>query len=282
MQKIGIVGTGIMSSGMASHFLKAGYEVYIWNRTASKTQALQDQGAQLLESPKAVTEASDVIFEVTATDKSSRSVWQGEDGILAGATAKKTLITSATLTAQWTDEIAVICEEKGFSFFDMPLTGGRVAAESGTLTLLIGGDRTKLEELRPTLSAISAKIFHFGKAGSGMRYKLILNTLQATHLVAFGESMQLAKSQNLDIKKVSEALIDRPGGAITSIAAAAYPLQDVPLSFSIDWITKDLEYARKMAEHLEVPLLDEVLAAYQAVRDAGLGGKDWTTVNRQL
>lgn len=280
MKKIGIVGTGIMSSGMTTHFLKAGHEVFIWNRTTSKTQDLQDLGAKLLDTPKSVAEQSDIVFEVTANDESSQSVWQGDDGILAGADESKTLITSATLTAEWTDTLSTLCSEKNITFFDMPLTGGRPAAESGNLTLLVGGDEAKLEELKPTLAAISAKIFYFGKAGSGMRYKLILNVLQATHIVAFGESMKLAQSQGLDIQQVSHALVDRPGGVLTTIAATAYPLNDIPLTFSVDWITKDLEYARQMGSDLKLPLLDDVLMAYQALQDAGFGDKDWAYINK--
>ena len=279
---IGIVGTGIMSSGMASHFLKAGHKVYIWNRTVSKTNELQQRGAKLLDSPKEVASRSDIVFEITANDESSQAVWEGMEGILAGATSGKILITSATLTTDWTDRLAAQCTEKGFTFFDMPLTGGRAAAETGSLTMLVGGDKTALENLKPTLDAISNKIFYFGKAGSGMRYKLILNVLQATHIVAFGESMKLAQSQGLDDHKVSEALIDRPGGVITGLAAAAYFKDEIPLTFSIDWITKDLEYARRMAGNLKVPLLDDVLSAYKAVQTAGYGSQDWAFVNKNI
>lgn len=277
--KIGIIGTGIMSSGMAKHFLKAGYKVYIWNRTASKTIGLQKLGAKLLDTPKAVTTQSDIVFEVTANDESSQSVWQGENGILSGADESKILITSATLTTQWTDTLNKLCSDIDTTFFDIPLTGGRVAAESGNLTLLVGGDEVKLEKLKPTLEAIGSKIIYFGKAGSAMRYKLILNALQATHIVAFGESMKLAKNQGLNIKKVGTALVDRPGGVITNIAHEAYQKDEIPLTFSIDWITKDLEYARQMSGNLYVPLLDDVLEAYQKVREAGFGSEDWTYVN---
>jgi 3-hydroxyisobutyrate dehydrogenase len=273
---IGIVGTGIMGSGMVVNYLKGGHTVNIWNRTAEKTTGLQAAGAKLLSTPKAVVAASDIIFEVTANDESSQSVWQRGDGILAGADPNKILITSATLSADWIDQLAALCAEKSFTFFDMPLTGGRAAAEGGTLTLLVGGDESKLENLKGNLAAISSKIFHFGQAGSGMRYKLILNYLQAAHIVAFGEALKLAKTQGLDITKVGEALVDRPGGVATSIAWQAYRQADPPLTFSVDWITKDLGYAKHMAQKLELPLLDDILAAYLKAQKQGLGDKDWT------
>lgn len=275
MKTIGIVGTGIMASGIAQNYLKAGYTVYIWNRTAQKTVALQSAGAKLLASPKAVAEQADIIFEVTATDESSQSVWQGESGILAGANQNSILITSATLTANWTDELAAICQTQGKTFFDMPLTGGRVAAESGSLSLLVGGDKSALDELKPELTPISGKIFYFGKAGSGMRYKLSLNVLQAIHLIGFAEVMQLASRQGLQAAAVGPALVDRPGGVMTNIGWSAYQQSAIPLTFSVDWVTKDLSYAKQMAGTASVPLLDTVLEAYRSLQTAGFGAEDF-------
>lgn len=275
MKTIGIVGTGIMASGMAQNYLKAGYSVYIWNRTKQKTVDLQSAGAKLLSSPRAVAEQADIVFEVTATDESSQSVWQGESGILAGADKSSILITSATLTADWTDTLAAICEKQGKTFFDMPLTGGRVAAEGGNLTLLVGGNESKLHELKPALAPISSKAFYFGKAGSGMRYKLSLNVLQAIHLIGFAEVMQLASQQGLQPDAVGPALVDRPGGVMTTIGWNAYQQSAIPLTFSVDWVTKDLGYAKKMAGTAPVPLLDTVLEAYRSLQTAGYGAEDF-------
>lgn len=275
MKTIGIVGTGIMASGMALNYLQAEYKVVVWNRTKAHAEPLLAKGADWAQTPRAVAEQADIVFEVTATDESSQSVWHGTAGILAGANQNSVLITSATLTANWTDKLAAICEEQGKTFFDMPLTGGRVAAESGSLTLLVGGDESKLNKLKPELSPISSKVFYFGKAGSGMRYKLCLNVLQAIHLIGFAEVMQLASQQGLQPDAVGSALVDRPGGIMTSIGWSAYQQPIVPLTFSVDWVTKDLNYAKQMAGPAPVPLLDTVLAAYRSLQEAGYGAEDF-------
>lgn len=280
MKKIGIVGTGIMGSGMAMNYLKAGYKVNVWNRSADKAEALTQKGANLLASPREVADQSDIIFEVTANDESSSSVWQGSDGIIAGASKDKIVITSATLSIDWVSKLSAMCADQGLSFFDMPLTGGRVAAESGNLTLLVGGDKQKLEDLKPDLTAISSKIFYFGEAGSGMRYKLVLNSLQASHLAAFGEAMRMAVNSGLDPNIVGPALVDRPGGILTDIAWKAYQEQDPALTFSVNWITKDLEYAQKMSAGIDVPILEDVIEGFHQAQAKDLGDKDWTVVNK--
>lgn len=279
-QRIAVVGTGIMGSGIAANFLKAGYEVSVWNRTPEHAQPLIDHGAILKPTPRAATETADIVFEVTANDESSRAVWLGDNGIIAGAIADKTLITSATLTVAWTEQLATEAVQHGLTFFDMPMTGGRVAAEGGTLTLLVGGDAAKLEVLKPTLAATSAKQYHFGPAGSGMKYKLILNSLQATHLVAFGEAMRLAQQAGLDPNQVGPALVDRPGGVLTQIAWDAYQQSQPPLTFSVDWITKDLGYAQELAAETALPIFKEVLAEFKKTQSDGHGADDWTTINK--
>ncbi len=280
MKRIGIVGTGIMGSGLAASYLKDGYEVIIWNRSPEKTKKLQKAGAKLVKNPKEVAQQSDIILEVTANDESSQAVWQGENGILEGADESTVLIASATLSPDWTDELSRLCAEQNLTFFDIPLTGGRVAAETGTLTLLAGGDETKLEALKPDLEAISSKLYHFGKTGSGMKYKLILNALQAAHINAFGEAMRLAETQGLDINKVGPALCERPGGVVTEITWTAYKQTKIPLTFSVDWITKDLEYAKRMAGKIEMPILDDVLGKYLQAQTSGHGNEDWAIINK--
>ncbi len=265
-----------MGSGIAMNYLENGYEVAIWNRTPDKAKALQAAGATLAISPKAAAEQADIIFEVTANDESSQSVWQGSDGILAGADSNKTLIVSGTFSVEWTEQLAALCAKSGFDFFDMPLTGGRVAAENGSLTLLVGGDETKLNSLKPDLQAICEKVNYFGSAGSGMKYKLVLNSLQAAHISAFAEAMRLATEQGLDPKRVGPALCDRPGGVVTNIAWTAYQQSTIPLTFSVDWISKDLKYAQELAKGIDLPILDDVVALYQKAQKDGLGDEDWT------
>jgi 3-hydroxyisobutyrate dehydrogenase-like beta-hydroxyacid dehydrogenase len=279
MKKIGVVGLGIMGSGMAENFLKHGYELYVWNRHPKKAEKLVQKGAELCKTPKEVAEKAEMVFEVTANDETSREMWTSGNSILAGASKDSVLIASATLSAAWTDELAELCKQKGFTFFDMPLTGGRVGAETGSLRLLVGGNEAKLKELKPTLEAIAAKIFYFGPNGHGTRYKLLLNMLQAIHIVGFGEAMKMAEASGMDIDKVSTALTDRPGGEVTAVAKASYHHQPNPITFSVEWITKDLDYAKKFADSLDTPLLDDVLAKYHAALNAGKAQTDWTNIN---
>lgn len=283
MKKIAVVGTGIMGAGIAANYLKNGYEVVVWNRSPEKLESLLKQGAMKAKTPKEAAQSADILFEVTADDESSRLVWLGDEGILAGARKNAVLITSGTFSVGWVDELANTCKEQGFVFFDVPLTGSRVGAETGTLTLLAGGDEARLEELKPDLEAISKKVFYFGPAGSGIRYKLLLNMLQAIHVEGLAEVLKLASKMGMDVNKVGDALVDRPGGVSTGLAWQGYQEQPDPINFSVEWITKDLRYAKEMADavgSVATPLLEDTLQRYQEAVEKGKGEEDWTTITK--
>jgi 3-hydroxyisobutyrate dehydrogenase len=278
--KIGIVGLGIMGRGMAGNFLKKSYKIFVWNRTKTVAKDFEKKGAVICKTPAEVAENADIIFEITANDESSKSVWLGKNGILAGASKGKILITSATLSIDWTDQLVKVCAKRKIDFLDIPLTGGRIGAETGNLTLLCGGNISTLKKITPTLKAVAGSIYHFGPEGHGMRYKLILNFVQATHIIAFGQAMRIAQKNGMDIKKVGEALAFRPGGVITEIANKSYFQDPDPVTFSIEWITKDLTYAKQFAEGVDVTVLDNVLAEYKKAMKKGLANKDWMRVSK--
>ena len=269
-----------MGSGIARNFLKHKYPVIIWNRTPSRLGKLKKLGALMVKTPKEATQKADLVFEVTANDKSSQKVWLSKTGILAGADKKKVLISNATLSVKWVDKLAKICAKRKLTFFDMPMTGGRIGAETGNLTLLVGGNKQKLETLKKDLKAIAGTVTFFGPAGSGARFKLILNTLQAIYIQGLGEALKIAKKVGLDLKAVGDSLSVRPGGIITAMGWRDYQKVPRPINFSIEWITKDLTYAKKMTAGLKTPLLDQALKKYRLAMKKKMSQRDWTEVNK--
>ncbi len=97
--RIGIVGLGIMGRGIANNFLKNKFRLFVWNRTKKITEEFEKKGAFVCNSPAEVSNKADVVFEITANDKSSKQVWTGKNGILSGARPDSVLIVSATLSA---------------------------------------------------------------------------------------------------------------------------------------------------------------------------------------
>jgi 3-hydroxyisobutyrate dehydrogenase-like beta-hydroxyacid dehydrogenase len=275
-----VIGTGIMGHGIATNYLKHQYPLFVWNRDASKTDDLVKAGAIATSTPREAAEKSDIVFEVTANDESSQSVWRGQDGIVAGAKPRTIVIACATLSMDWIHELIGLADKKKLYFFDMGMTGGRQGAEAGKLTFLTGGDETILATLKSDLQAVSEKIIYFGPAGSGMRYKLLLNMLQAIHVAGFAEALRIASTTGMDVQAVGNALAERPGGVITNLAWRDYQKKPDPINFSVQWIAKDLTYAKKMAGGISTPLLDKTLDKFHEAIKRGLSTEDWTEITR--
>ena len=282
MARVAVVGTGVIGGGMAVNLLRNGHQVAVWNRTAENAAKVVDAGATLATTPAEAARGADVVFEATADDASSRSVWFGDDGILAGSAETATLVTSATLSPVWVAELAEACRSAGRLFLDMPVTGGRAGAESGALVMLAGGDEATLASIAGVLEAISTTVRHFGPVGSGTQFKLVLNALQAAHLVAFGEAMAMARSAGLDLDEVGEALVDRLGGPVTTMAWAATREPPQRANFALAWALKDLRYASAMAGELPTPILDVAVARLADAESKGFGDRDWTVVSGDL
>jgi 3-hydroxyisobutyrate dehydrogenase-like beta-hydroxyacid dehydrogenase len=279
MARVAVVGTGVIGGGMASNLLRHGHDVTVWNRTPDRAAGLVSAGASLAATPATAAGGADVVFEATADDASSRAVWLGAEGILAGSADEATLITSATLSPDWVAELGDACRAARRRFLDMPVTGGRVGAEGGALVMLVGGEAADLAAVAAILDAISSSVRHFGPVGSGTRFKLVLNALQAAHLVAFGEAMALARSVGLEPDDVGPALVERLGGPVTTMAWAADQQLPTTANFALAWALKDLRYASAMAGDLPTPLLDVALERLSAAAAKGWGERDWTVAN---
>lgn len=285
MKKVGIIGAGIMAAGMAQNFLKHGYEVIVWNRSPEKLEPLIANGAEHGDTPKAVASSADIIIECVSNDEASRHVWLGAHGIIAGANRSKVLIASSSLSLNWTDELAKLCKDKNFRFMDMPLTGSRAGAENGTLRLLIGSDKAVLESIRNDLAAVSEKIYHFGPVGSGMRFKLVLNSLIGIHMNAISQAQRLAQKAGIDPEVFRNALIDGsmgPASPSTKLVLESSNWPEGHVNFAVELLEKDLRYAQEMGKQykFDFDLLNDTQTDYEKAVQVGLGKSDVTSITK--
>ncbi len=287
MTKIAFIGTGIMGTGMAHHLLKAGYELTVYNRTRAKTQLLVEAGATLAHTPGQAAAEADIIISIVGDDHSSRQVWLGADGVLAGPPRQNTIaVESTTLSLAWVRELHSTLTAAGLRFIDCPVTGGRGGAENGTLTLLVGAEEETLAEARPALATYSQQIIHFGPPGSGTAYKLVANLMGAVHAVALAEGILLAEKAGLNMVKVVEGLTS---GAVASPLVKAFAERMVNndhdnVHFSARWMHKDADYALKMATEVgqAVPMSAVAGQIYQMALSQGLGEKNVSVVIEAL
>src|ERR1700733_5324780 len=208
MARIAFVGLGNMGLGMATRLIKTGHQLSVYNRTASRAEALARQGAQLCDSPEHACHGVDAVISMVADDSASRAVWLGTDGILAAknfATNGFT-IECSTLSHEWVAELSSLCKARGLRYLDAPVTGLPDAAAVGALTLLVGADEGDLACARDILDSLAQRIIRFGPVGAGTAYKLIINMMGAVQIASAAEALAVAERAGLDIAAVSDAI----------------------------------------------------------------------------
>lgn len=256
IQRVAVLGLGIMGTGMARNLIKAGFAVTVYNRSAARAEPFAALGAQVAQTSFEAAQNADLVFSMVGDDNASRAIWLGEQGALAGVAPNTILVECSTLSITWVRELAALAAAQGVHFIDSPVMGSKQAAEDGALRLTVGGSLEAVERARPALEAISREILHMGEVGNGALMKLINNMVAAIEAVAISEALALAEHSGMDVPKVVEAL---SSGAISSpFIKARLPrmvsrdYQDV--HFALTWMRKDVSYALQLGEQLGVML----------------------------
>ena len=221
IKRVGFIGLGIMGAPMAANCLKAGFELKVYNRTASKTAALEEAGAGVAGSPAALANACDVVITcVTNTADVLEVVLTGEAPVIDGAHEGLVVIDCSTVSPK----VAVQCGESlggaGARFLDAPISGGDVGAQAGTLSIMVGGRREDFDRAAGVLNAMGETITYCGPAGAGYTVKLCNQILGGLHLVAAAEAISLASAAGVDCQAMLQAVSAGAAGSwmLTNLA----------------------------------------------------------------
>jgi len=277
MQRIGFVGIGLMGQQMSRRLLAAGFPVVVWNRTKARAADLLAAGAAWGESPRAVTEASDVVIVMVTDSAASEAVIAGPEGVLAGAHPGLTLIDMGSVAPETSRAMAERARAKGVPMLDAPVTGNPKVASEGKLGIMVGGPQATFDACLPIFQAMGVKIIHVGENGKGTTLKLINNLIMGVAIQAVAEALVLAQKAGIDPVKVQE--ITSVGGARTGAMETRgrrMITHDFSPHFSANNMYKDLSTALKLADEVGVSLPATSIARemLRAVRSQGKGELD--------
>lgn len=273
-EKVGFVGLGIMGRGMVDNLIKAGFDVTVWNRTASRMEPFVENGATAADSPKHVGELCDVIITCVSDTPDVEEVILGEDGIIHGAEEGNLVIDMSTINPVNTLEIAKKLNEKGIAMLDAPISGGSEGAANGTLSIMIGGSVADVERAQPYFEAMGKTITHVGEQGAGQTVKLSNQILCVVNMLAASEALLFAKAGGVDLDKMLQAVT---GGAAGSWMLANRGPQvirdDWRPGFTIDLQQKDLRLVMGAADEMGIPVIATALCfnMYRTLQSQGLG-----------
>ncbi len=223
--RIGWIGTGVMGSSMCGQLVAAGYKASVYNRSAGKAKALVEKGAKLLDSPRAVAQASDVVFTIVGYPKDVREVVLGENGALAGARAGGVLVDMTTSEPALAVEIDQAARAKGVHSIDAPVSGGDVGAREARLSIMAGGEKPVFDALAPLFEKMGKTIVYQGPAGAGQHTKMVNQILIATNMIGVCEALLYAYKAGLDLNVVLQSVSSGAAGSwsLSNLAPARLP-----------------------------------------------------------
>jgi 3-hydroxyisobutyrate dehydrogenase len=254
-ERIGFIGLGIMGRGMANNLLKAGFKLRVWNRTASRMDALVEAGAEAGDSPADVAANSDIIITCVSDTPDVERVVLGEDGVIQGAMAGALVVDCSTISPQVTKEIAAQLKEKGIHMLDAPISGGSEGAAKGTLSIMVGGEEEQFQRALPALQAMGKTITHIGANGSGQTVKLVNQVLVVGNCLAMCEALLFAQAGGVDLQKTFEAISQGAAGSwMFTNRGPQIMKRDWRPGFTVALQQKDLRLVLDAADEMGVPL----------------------------
>jgi 2-hydroxy-3-oxopropionate reductase len=273
MKKVGLVGLGLMGAPMARNWLQKGFELTVLpHKNMAAASELQGHGAKVVRSLAELVENSDVIVLMVPTSREVEELTIGPEGLIRHLQTKHLVIDMSTSSPASTKKIFSRFDGSALRFFDAPVTGGVKGAQSGTLTLFIGGPVEWFEEAKEVLQAVSQTQSHFGEIGQGHVAKLINNYICIGNLNVFCEALPLAARLGLEPKRIFETLMQ--GTAVSEMLKVYGPqilARDFKPRFKLAHAHKDLKLAEELGQEVgaTLPVLKGMLEVFESAREMG-------------
>lgn len=287
MATVGLLGAGRMGSAMARALRAAGHDLVIWNRTRSAADALADElGGRSVSRPSELGAVAEISISMLADGPAVDAVYGGPEGLIAGARAGTVLVDSSTVPPAVLKGHEAAIRERGAGVLDAPVSGSVTLAETGKLTLMVGGDSIDLERARPVLGAVGTTIFHVGPLGTGAAMKLAVNTVIFGLNGALAEALVLAERAGIARELAYDVLATSAVGApyVGYKRAAFLEPESTPVAFAIDLAAKDLRLIADLAGDVGQPMPQATtnLAVIDAVIEGGGGDRDLSAIAGHL
>ncbi len=279
--KIGFIGLGIMGTPMAGNLLKGGFELLVYNRTASKAMSLVKAGARLARSPRDLARESEVIILMVTGPEAIEELLSGPEGIFAADLDGKVIINMSTVFPAYSRELDRRIQDHGAIFIDAPVSGSRKPAEEGALIILAGGPEEEIERLQTLFLSLGKKVIYCGPAGQGSAMKMVVNLLLAVMMEGLAEAINLGEACGLKTESILETILSGP------LACGLYRLKEemfkrgfFPAQFPLKHMLKDLRYILKTADEAGAPVPSghTVFQLYRQAAGRGLAEDDFAAV----
>ena len=260
-EAIGFVGLGIMGGPMAKNLLDAGYDVIGCNRSQEPVDEHVEYGGQSAKTPQETAERSDAVITCLPDSPVVERIVHGEAGILEGVSEGMTVIDMSTISPTVTEDLAADLREAGASMLDAPISGGEEGAIDGSLSIMVGGKESVLEQHMDLFEVMGETITHCGPNGAGQTTKACNQIVVASQMVGVSEALVFAKKAGADLEAVVEAISGGAAGCWTLDNRAPNMIEgEFDPGFFASYQYKDLRIAMDAGEAFGAPMAQTAVA----------------------
>jgi 3-hydroxyisobutyrate dehydrogenase-like beta-hydroxyacid dehydrogenase len=285
-KKIGMIGIGNMGKPMAMNLLKAGYPLTVYVRNPLVKKEIVDAGGKSAGSIAELAAGAEVLITILPADREIIEVYTSENGLIDHLPEGAVCLEMTSARGETILEIAAYAQKKGrkIDFIDAPVSGGVSGSQSGTLTIMAGGERGLIDDFMPLLQALGSKIIYTGGLGSGKSVKMINQFLNAANTCIAAEALHLARDMRLDMDILCSVVNESSGGSW--IFKNNVPKFMIPgkfeQGFRLELMKKDLSLSMEQAnrDNLSLPLLNLIFQIYQAMCNRGYAADNYNVVSR--
>jgi 3-hydroxyisobutyrate dehydrogenase len=253
--KVAFLGLGDIGSLMAAHLARDPFELVVWNRTVAKAETFaREHKARVALTPAEAVSGADVVVTCLPSSVEVEAILHGGNGMLDAFRKGSVLVDCTSGDPPTSRSIAAELGGRGVDFIDAPVSGGTVAAKSGSLTVMWGGEALVFERVRPVVEAFGKKIVHAGQVGSGDALKAINNALLAVHILSTAEGLAVLVKAGVDPKVALEVINASSGRSNSSenLIPQRVLTRAFPRTFRLALLEKDIGIAAVLADDLGV------------------------------
>ena len=286
MNKIGFIGLGVMGAPMAGHLSRNNFEVSVFNRTNEKSVIWKSRNkGKVCNSPNELAISSECIVLCVGKDEDVKDIINGKSGIIDALNPGSVIIDHTTTSAELAKEMNELLSSKECFFVDAPISGGQLGAESGTLSVMAGGDRKVYEACNKIFKSYSKSHKYMGPSGSGQLTKMVNQICIAGLIQALAEGMHFSRRAGLNTTDVMDV--------ITKGAAQSWQMEnrwetmlndEYDFGFAVDLMRKDLDIVLKQAKKMdtELEVTNLVNNFYKEIQKSGGGRWDTSSLLKRI
>ena len=283
--KVGFIGLGIMGKPMVLNLIKNNFEVYFFARKKNIIDEVVAAGGNFISAIEEIPNYTSLSITNLPNTKDVKQIVIGKRGLINNIRKGYVVIDMSTISPQGAREINASLNKNNSYFIDAPVSGGEAGAISGTLSIMVGGDKKIYQKIKHVLMAVGKKITYIGESGSGQVCKACNQILVAQTIQSISEIINIAKKSNIEPKLIREALLaGYANSKILDIHGMRMINSDFIPGFKLSLHHKDLKIAKNLTEQLDINIkgLNHVKQLMKLAEEENLSDFDSSVIHKVI